>query len=97
MATANLRAELVGRIHDWVHFAPELFLGSRQCASDGGQRHVPDDQQVDVAGPAQLAAGGRSKDESDENLACERRESFAKNLCGASRLHDQPMKLDKDR
>ena len=65
MAGGLLAAELLRRVERRVDDAAEARLWSPQCVYQLGKGDVADNQQVDVAGVALLAAGEGAEDEGE--------------------------------
>lgn len=96
MPGSNLRPELVGRIDRRIHVAPQPLLRFGQCVGNALEWHIPDDEQVDVAGGPQLAAGRRAEHEGHGYPIGERRQRLPQHVGHTGRLEEQRLKLRED-
>jgi len=97
MAAADLRTELVHRVDRRVHVAPKPLLGSHQRVGDGRERHIPDDEQIDVAVAAQFPTCAGTEDKSDNDVVGKLRQRLTEDINDSSGLHEEGLQFRKDR
>lgn len=97
MLRAKLGSELVQWVDGRIDVSPQPLLCLCQRCHDILKRCVPDDQQVDVTGGAELAPGARAEHEGDQHALAEWGESLTEHVGEPGRLGKQFLKLRKDR
>lgn len=97
MPAENLRAELFGRVHRRIHLTTQDTLRVRQRAYHISQRDVADDDQVDVAVPAQLVARGGPEDECNLDSRPQGQQRVTDDVGDTTRLREKRLELAEDR
>lgn len=97
MLRAELGDELVRRVHGGIDVSPEPRLRWSQRFDDIVKGRIPNDEKIDIALGAELAARRGAEHKRDLNTACQRQECLAKHIGQASRLGKQISQLGKDR
>ncbi len=88
MTLPQLGAELPHGIDRRVDVAPQAFLSPGQASRDLRERHVPHDEQVNVAISAELSTSGRSEEEGDDDPISDRHQRLTNHVDSSGGLHE---------
>src|SRR5262245_51207096 len=96
MFRQHLAPELVFRKDGRIHVPPKPLLGSLYRGYHVAERHVADDEQINVTGGMKLTARGRTEDKRRAHPVGERHERLAEDIHESYRLCKEPLELRKN-
>lgn len=91
MVGAHFGEELGRRIDGRVHIAAEPFLGRHDRVRDNSERHVADDEQIDVAVVPELGSRSGAEYESGNDAIGQRSERLPQYIDRAHGLDDETL------